>query len=61
LVKSSGSRIVILGTGIALQNKGTFFSLGSAHANYLKPDKKTFHTAIPGSLSKDGQAIGPLE
>lgn len=58
--KGFGSGIVIPGTGIALQNRGTFFSLDPAHANYLKPGKKTFHTAIPGFLSKDGQAIGPF-
>jgi len=55
-----GSGIVIPGTGIALQNRGLNFSLQPDHVNALKPGKKTFHTIIPGFLTKGRQAVGPF-
>lgn len=55
-----GSGIVVPGTGIGLQNRGRDFSLDPEHVNRLEPGKQTYHTIIPGFLSKAGKAIGPF-
>lgn len=55
-----GSGLVVPGTGISLQNRGHNFSLDPNHHNALKPGKKTFHTIIPGFLTKGNEAVGPF-
>ena len=55
-----GSGLVVPGTGIALQNRGHDFSLNEGDANALKPGKKTYHTIIPGFLTKAGEPVGPF-
>jgi len=55
-----GSGVVIPNTGIALQNRGADFSLDPSHPNALVGGKKTYHTIIPGFLTKDGVPVGPF-
>ncbi|MCL2572315.1 MAG: gamma-glutamyltransferase family protein [Defluviitaleaceae bacterium] len=55
-----GSGIVIPGTGIAMQNRGADFSLDPTHANALQGGKRTYHTIIPGFLTKSGVPVGPF-
>ncbi|WNF36724.1 gamma-glutamyltransferase [Bacillaceae bacterium IKA-2] len=55
-----GSGLVVPGTGIALQNRGHNFSLDESHANHLEPGKRTFHTIIPGFITKGDQPVGPF-
>lgn len=55
-----GSGIVVPNTGIALQNRGHDFSLNPEDENALLPRKKTYHTIIPGFITKDDHAVGPF-
>jgi oxamate amidohydrolase len=50
-----GSGIVVGGTGVILQNRGSFFSLDPSHINCLAPGKRTFHTLNPAMLFKQGR------
>ncbi len=50
-----GSGIVDPATGIAFQNRGSFFSLDPDHPNVLGPSKRTLHTLLPGMLFRDGR------
>ncbi len=50
-----GSGVVDPATGIAYQNRGSFFSLEPDHPNVLAPSKRTLHTLMPGMLFRDGR------
>lgn len=50
-----GSGIVPKGTGVLLQNRGSFFSLDDTHVNRLEPKKRTFHTLTASMLLKDNK------
>ncbi len=55
-----GSGIVIPDTGIALQNRGSLFSLAEGHSNRLEGGKRSYHTIIPGFLTRGGSPVGPF-
>ncbi len=55
-----GSGLVVPSTGIALQNRGHTFSLDPSHINCLEGGKRTYHTIIPGFLTRDGVPLGPF-
>lgn len=55
-----GSGLVVENTGIALQNRGYGFSLDPFSINRLEPGKRSYHTIIPGFLTREGQAVGPF-
>ncbi len=47
-----GSGIVVPGTGFALQNRGSGFTLKEGRANTLEPGKRPFHTIIPAFVTR---------
>jgi gamma-glutamyltranspeptidase / glutathione hydrolase len=55
-----GSHVVVPGTGMALQNRASNFTLDATHPNYLEPGKRSFHTIMPGFLTHNGEPIGPF-
>lgn len=55
-----GSGLVVPGTGIALQNRGACFSMQDEHPNVVAGGKKSYHTIIPGFITKNSQAVGPF-
>lgn len=55
-----GSGLVVPGTGISLHNRGYTFSLDEREYNRLEGNKKTYHTIIPGFITKDNLPVGPF-
>jgi gamma-glutamyltranspeptidase/glutathione hydrolase len=52
-----GSGVVVPGTGIALNNRGSCFVTNPGHPNQVGPGKRPLHTIIPGFVTKDGAAL----
>ena len=53
--RAFGSGVVIPATGIAMQNRGSGFVLDPQHVNCVGPNKRPFHTIIPGFVTANGQ------
>jgi gamma-glutamyltranspeptidase/glutathione hydrolase len=49
-----GSGVVVPGTGIALNNRGSCFVTQAGHPNRVGPRKRPLNTIIPGFMTKDG-------
>ncbi|HEY3384218.1 MAG TPA: gamma-glutamyltransferase [Vicinamibacterales bacterium] len=55
LYDAFGAAVVAGDTGIALQNRGTLFTLAAGHPNQIAPRKRPFHTLVPAMVMKDGR------
>lgn len=52
-----GSGVVVPGTGISLNNRGSCFVTQEGHPNRVGPSKRPLNTIIPGFISKDGAPV----
>jgi gamma-glutamyltranspeptidase/glutathione hydrolase len=52
-----GSGVVVPGTGISLQNRGSEFSATAGHPNLVGPRKRPYHTIVPAFLTRDGAPV----
>lgn len=50
-----GAGLVVDGTGICLQNRGSLFSLDPSHTNCISPGKRPLHTLTPALVLKNNQ------
>ncbi|OBF20639.1 gamma-glutamyltransferase family protein [Mycobacterium sp. ACS4331] len=52
-----GSGVVVPGTGISMQNRGTGFSVTPGHPNLIGPRKRPYHTIVPAFLTRAGSPV----
>jgi gamma-glutamyltranspeptidase/glutathione hydrolase len=50
-----GSHVVVPGTGITLQNRGSLFSSDARHPSALGPSRRPYHTIIPAMVMRGGR------
>jgi gamma-glutamyltranspeptidase / glutathione hydrolase len=48
-----GSGIVVPGTGISLHNRGANFVATPGHPNQVGPNKRPYHTIVPGFITRE--------
>jgi gamma-glutamyltranspeptidase/glutathione hydrolase len=53
--RGMGSGMVPPRLGFMLQDRGELFALEEGHLNMVEPNKRPFHTIIPGFITKDGE------
>jgi gamma-glutamyltranspeptidase/glutathione hydrolase len=53
--RGMGSGMVPPKLGFMLQDRGELFALEEGHLNKVEPNKRPFHTIIPGFITKDGE------
>ena len=54
IFNSFGSCVVPPELGFAIQNRGSLFHLNPEHANAFLPNKRPFHTIMPGFVTQNG-------
>src|SRR5467141_211007 len=52
-----GSGVVVPGTGISLQNRGSGLVLTAGHPNQVAPNKRPYHTIIPGFVTRGAEPL----
>jgi gamma-glutamyltranspeptidase/glutathione hydrolase len=57
IFNSFGSGMVPLDLGFAIQNRGSLFHLDPEHANAFVPNKRPFHTIMPGFVTRNGRPV----
>ncbi|MGP6293922.1 gamma-glutamyltransferase family protein [Caldiplasma sukawensis] len=55
-----GSLVGVPGTGIVMQNRGSYFTLDEKHHNRLEPEKRTFHTLCATMIENEGDLFATL-